>query len=93
MKSGGHPSAASPCDLLPPEQVSRRRGASQCAVTQTWILKATRLGFYAATVADCPSIIHQHRRSLQYVNHERVEVVTLRVENTRRIGAARSFGV
>jgi hypothetical protein len=62
-------------------------------VTQTWILKASRFGFYAATVADCPSISRAHTPpSLQYVGQERVEVVTVRVENTRRVGALSSFG-
>jgi hypothetical protein len=65
-------------------------GTTQVAVTQTWILKASRLGFNAAAVADCPSISRPTRLSRQYIGQERVEVVTVRVENTGRARAGQS---
>ena len=60
-------------------------GSAQVAVTATWVIQASRLGFDVAVIADCDMRLRGVSR--QYVNTEQVEVGTIRVQNQRRLGA------
>ena len=66
-------------------------GAEQVAVSLGWIMRAGRLSFDAAAIADCR--LSQVRLSRQHIADEVVEVVCLRVENRAGPAYGRPFEV